>query len=122
MKINKKYLLITFIILLIEIFIAIFVKDSIIRPYVGDMLVIILIYTFIRIFISRPMKLLPLYIFIFAVIVEISQYFNFIEMMNLQDNRIISIIAGSTFDIKDIICYLVGTIIIFLLQEIFKLD
>lgn len=116
MKINKKYLCITLIILLIEIFIAIFVNDSIIRPYVGDVLVVILIYTFIRIFMSNPTKLLPIYIFIFAVIVEISQYFNFIDIMNLKDNRIISIIAGSTFDIKDIICYLIGSVIISLFQ------
>ena len=117
MKINTKYLLITFIILLVEIFIALFINDTVIRPYVGDILVVILIYTFIRTFIQRKVKLLPIYIFLFATAVEISQYFNIVEKMNLRDNKFISIIIGSTFDVKDILCYLVGTCILILIEK-----
>ena len=38
------------IIFLVEVCIALFVRDRFIRPYVGDMLVVVLIYTFLRIF------------------------------------------------------------------------
>ncbi len=53
MKINKRYLSAFFILLTIEVFIALFVHDNFIRPYIGDVLVVIVIYTFIRGIIRR---------------------------------------------------------------------
>ena len=113
MTINKKYLTYFIIIFILESFIAIFVKDNFIRPYLGDVLVIILIYCFINIFLKIEIKLLPLYIFIFAVIIELLQYINILKLLNLDNILILKIIIGSTFDIKDIICYFVGMIILF---------
>lgn len=118
MTINKKYLTYFIIIFILESFIAIFVKDNFIRPYLGDVLVIILIYCFINIFLKIEIKLLPLYIFIFAVIIELLQYINILKLLNLDNILILKIIIGSTFDIKDIICYFVGMIILFLWQKI----
>jgi len=40
-----KYALATIAIFLIELLIALFVRDRFIRPYVGDMLVVVLIYS-----------------------------------------------------------------------------
>ncbi|UEC22274.1 DUF2809 domain-containing protein [Clostridium septicum] len=82
------------------------------RPYIGDILIIILMYTFIRSFIKKKIKYLPIYLFLFATFVEIMQLFNIVERFGLQNNKVFSIIIGSTFDIKDILCYLVGSIIL----------
>ena len=112
MGINKKYLIAFFIFLIIEVIIALFIRDNIIRPYVGDILVVILLYTFIKSFVKKPIKFLPLYIFIFSVMVEILQYFNVVKILNVQDNKVLSTIIGATFDIKDILCYLIGCIIL----------
>lgn len=73
MKINKGYLATFFILLTIEVFIALFVHDNFIRPYIGDVLVVIVIYTFIRGIIGRKIKKLPIYIFLFGVLVEVLQ-------------------------------------------------
>ena len=73
-----------------EVFIGLFVHDGFIRPFMGDVLVVILIYTFIRIFIPEKIRLLPLFIFIFAAGVETLQYFRIVEALGLQDNRILS--------------------------------
>ena len=54
---------------LIEVLIAIYVHDAFVRPYIGDVLVVVVIYTFIRIFVPERCKLLPLYVFIFAALV-----------------------------------------------------
>ncbi|AUG57571.1 ribosomal maturation YjgA family protein [Acetivibrio saccincola] len=121
MGINKRYLAAFFIFLTIEIIIALFIRDNIIRPYVGDILVVILLYTFIKSFIRKPIKFLPLYIFIFSVMVEILQYLNIVEILNIQGNKVLSTIVGATFDIKDIFCYLVGCIIL-IIWEVHFID
>ena len=102
------YLTATLVIFVIEFCIALFVHDGFVRPFIGDVLVVILIYTFIRIFIPERVRLLPLYIFIFSVIVEILQYFKIVEVLGLQDNKVMSTVIGTSFDIRDILCYFVG--------------
>ena len=108
------YLLLTLLLLGIEILIALFVNDKIIRPYVGDILVVILMYCFIRIIIPTKVRLLPLYIFIFACFIEFMQYIRIVEILGLSDNKILSTIIGTSFDWKDIICYGVGCLILFI--------
>ena len=99
------------LLLFAEIIIALFVRDNFIRPYIGDVLVTVLICTFLRIFIPESVKLLPLYVFIFAAGVEILQYFRVVEVLGLADNRFFSILIGSVFDVKDIVCYGVGCVV-----------
>lgn len=100
--------------------IALFVHDTIIRPYIGDVLVIILMYTFIRGIIKKSIKYLPIYLLVFASSVELAQYYNIVNLLNLQDYRLISVIIGNTFDIKDILCYLIGTVVLMIWEKIEK--
>lgn len=109
---RRFYLLLFLALLVIEIFIGAFVRDRIIRPYVGDILVVILLYAFLRVFIPSGFPLLSLSVLFFAVLVEILQYFHFGKLLGLEHYRIVMIILGSTFDIKDIFCYVVGYLII----------
>lgn len=109
-KINIKYLIAFLLILLVEVIIALFVKDTIIRPYGGDLLVIILIYTLVRGITPKAIKLLPIYIFLFAVLVELAQYYRVMYMLNLHENKVLSTIIGTSFDIKDIFAYLIATV------------
>ncbi len=102
------YLAVTVFLFVVELFIALFVHDKFIRPYVGDVLVVVLLYTFVRIFIPEGVCLLPLWIFLFAAGVEVLQYFRIAEVLGLSDNRILSVVIGSVFDWKDIVCYGVG--------------
>lgn len=112
MKINFKYLKAFIIVFFIEVFIALFIHDRIIRPYIGDILVIVLLYTLVKSFCKREIKLLPVYLFVFAAFVEVMQIFNIVKVLGLENNKVLSIIIGSTFDIKDILCYLAGSIIL----------
>lgn len=115
-KVNVKkkrigYAVATIIIFLIELLIALFVQDNFIRPYVGDMLVVVLIYTCLRIFLPEKPRILPLYVFFFAALVEGLQAIKLVELLGLADNRFFSILIGTTFDSKDIICYGVGCVL-----------
>lgn len=113
-KANKRiiYLLLTVLLLCIEVVIALFVHDRFIRPYMGDVLVVVVIYTFIRIFIPEKLRLLPLYIFVFAAGVEGLQYLQIVDRLGLQNNPFLRILIGSVFDWKDIGCYAVGCLLL----------
>lgn len=112
MKKRILYLIATLILLLIEVLIALFVHDSFIRPYVGDMLVVIVVYAFVRIWIPQKCRLLPLYVFLFAVLVEVLQYFNIVRILGLSGSRFFRVLIGGTFDWKDIACYGAGCIVL----------
>lgn len=105
------YTLLFSVILLIEILIALFVRDRFIRPYGGDILVTVLLCCLWRIVSPQKPKLIPLYVFLFALCVEIGQYFDFVTLLGLGDNRFFSILLGSTFSFADIICYGIGCIL-----------
>ena len=120
MKKRLVYLGLTFVLLAVEVLIALFVHDNFIRPYIGDVLVTVLICAFLRIFIPKGVKLLPLYVFIFAAGVEVLQYFRIVELLGLSDNRFFSILIGSVFDVKDVVCYGIGCVIFFFGEKIIK--
>lgn len=107
-KLRIIYALTTVVLIAIEVLIALFVHDKFVRPYLGDVLVVIVLYTFVRIFIPRKVLLLPLYIFIFSAGVEVLQLFHIVEILGVENNRFLRSLIGSVFDLKDIICYLIG--------------
>lgn len=111
-KMRVIYAVMTLLLLVVEIIIALYIHDDFIRPYVGDGLVVMVIYFFIRIWIPEKVRLLPLYVFLFAAFVEVMQYFRLVELLGLGDSRFFRILLGSTFDFKDIICYGVGCLIL----------
>ncbi len=105
------YLLIFLVILLSEVMIALFIKDDFIRPYVGDILVTVLLCAFLRIFFPFRFTALPGIAFLFSLAVEIGQYFDIVRIFGFEDNRVISTLIGRTFSLTDIICYALGCVI-----------
>lgn len=103
-----------------EVLIALFVHDGFVRPYIGDVLVVMLVCAFLRIFIPDKIKSLPLFATLFAVFIEGLQYFDFVNLIGLADNKIVSTVIGRTFDIKDIICYTVGGLIFFAAEWLWR--
>ncbi|MHC1694832.1 MAG: DUF2809 domain-containing protein [Eubacteriales bacterium] len=107
------YLLVFLVLVAAEVVIALFVHDRIVRPYVGDIIIVAVIYCFIKIFIPNGVKLLPLYVFIFASMVEVAQYFDFVTLLGLEDNSFFRILLGTSFSYIDIICYAIGAVFCF---------
>ena len=112
---RRKYLHLFLILLLIEIFIGLFIHDNFIRPYVGDVLVVLVMYYFVKA-LKPNCKCLPIYVFLIALFTEILQYFKIVEVLNIK-NKVISIILGSTADVWDIVCYMAGTIILLCIEN-----
>lgn len=112
LKVRIRYTLAFLFLIIVEVLIAKYVHDAFIRPYVGDMLVVMVVYCGIRIFFGKKGKWLPLFVFLFASFVECLQYFQLVKVLGVEDNRFLRILIGSTFDGKDIICYGVGCLIL----------
>lgn len=106
------------VILIIEILIALFVRDSFIRPYGGDILVTILICCFMRMIFMEKIPLLPLWVFLFAVTVEVSQYFDIVSILGLGDIKFFVILIGNSFSFVDILCYAVGCVLFYLREKL----
>ena len=117
-KTRTVYALFFFILLITEICIALFVNDSFIRPYIGDALVTVLICCFLRVFIPKGVKVLPVFVFLFASLVETAQYFDIVRLLGLEGNTFISTVIGRTFSFTDIICYGVGCTAFYLAEKI----
>ena len=113
MKKRIFYIISFLVIFCIEVLIALYVRDRFIRPYVGDMLVVVLVYSFVRIFLPTGIPRMPFYVFLFACFVEVLQYFQLVETLGVT-NRVARIVLGSTFDWGDIACYAVGCVFIVL--------
>lgn len=96
----------------VECLIALYVHDRLVRPYVGDMLVVVLLYFFVRILFPEGIRLLPLWIFLFAAAVEASQYFHLAALLGVEHIRAARLILGATFDWKDIGCYGIGCLLL----------
>ena len=123
MKRNKSritYILIFLLLFVTEMLIALFVHDDFVRPYIGDVLVVMLVCAFLRIFIPKKGRLLPIFATLFAVLIEVLQYFDFVKLLGLENNPVISIALGRTFDIKDIICYIIGGAIFFAAEQLIR--
>ena len=94
--------------LLVEICIGLFVHDDFIRPYIGDVLVTVLLCCLCRCVKPEGMPLLPVWVLLFSILVECAQL---IEIPAL-DGTLLGTILGSTFDIADLICYAIGCALI----------
>ena len=119
-KLDKKSFSIAIIIFLIEVIIALYIKDKIIRPFVGDILVVIFIYYFIKAFINTKTINIAIFTLFFSFVVEILQYFNFVEMIGLGHNKAARIIIGTSFSWIDLLCYFVGFILLFFIDKDLK--
>lgn len=116
MKVRLRYLILFIILFLTEIFIGVFLKGGFIRAYGGDILVLPLLYTFLRIFFSMTdnftKKILPFGLFLFGAFVEGLQGLHIADILHIT-SPLLRIIIGSTFDFLDIGCYFVGMLLIY---------
>lgn len=117
---NPKYLLLAATLFLIETCIALFIKDRIIRPFVGDVLVVALVYCFVRTFLDVSYRKTALGVFIFACLIETLQYFDYVKLLNLENNRVLSVIMGRTFEWSDFAAYFVGFLLVIATEKFYE--
>lgn len=115
MKIIKKklYPVLAFIICLTGlIYIGIYASGWL-RNSFGDILVIVAIYYFVRIFTDKFRRMLPLMLFAFACFVEFLQSIDLCGILGIPKDSLLAIIIGTTGLWSDILCYAAGTIAVY---------
>ena len=113
-KFNKKYALWALALLGIEFLIAtIFSRIGFIRGYIGDVLVVILLYCLVLsvVKVRNKSKLIGA-IFLFAVLVEVLQYFGVATYLGFTKGSLGYIILGNHFSWGDILSYATGCLIL----------
>lgn len=119
MTFNKHYFGLALLLFTIELLIALFVNDSFVRPYLGDVLVVILIYCFIRSFLRLQVFTLAISVLAFAFSIEVLQYIHIVELLGLEKSEISRTVIGTSFEWIDLLAYLAGIVIVLLVEKYF---
>ena len=106
MNIRCRYGLLAAATLVIEVLIALFVRDSFIRPYVGDILVAVLLCCLAKAVWPR-LPLAALWVLLVCLAAETVQLFDLPAKWGLE-GTVLEIALGATFDWKDLLCYCTG--------------
>jgi len=117
---NKNYFIGLLVFLLTELLIVTYLSEGFIRFTFGDFLVVMLVYCFLKSFVNIKPIIAAIVVLIFSFVVEFSQLFNLISLLNLQNYQIAKLILGSTFQIGDLVAYIFGVLtILFIENKIF---
>jgi hypothetical protein len=87
--------------------IGMYVHDSFVRPYIGDMLVVILLWALVRIIIPNKAVWLSGAILVFSVIVELTQLIPLVDLLGIK-NRLMRVLMGTSFAYGDLFAYAAG--------------
>lgn len=98
------------VLLAAEIAIGLWVRDDFVRPYLGDFLVVILLYCLIRTAIPRGCPWLSAAIFFFAVGVEFSQMLPLCDVLHIT-HPLLRTLMGTSFAVGDLLAYFAGNLL-----------
>lgn len=118
LKFNKTYFGLTVLIFIVEVLIALYVHDDIVRPYIGDVLVVILIYCFLKSFLDVKVLTVAIFTLLFSFCVETLQYMNIVEKLGLENSKVARTVIGTSFAWMDILMYIVGILIVLIVEKI----
>src|SRR5690606_17468775 len=111
---SAKHLLATLFLFMVEVAIAHFRFNPFIRGFLGDVLVILLLYSFIKIFIKNNSFKISISVLAFAFLVELLQFFKITEILNVQSKLLLTVL-GAVFDPLDLVAYSLGFVIILII-------
>lgn len=117
LRFDLKSFIIACILFIIEVLIALFLNDPIIRPYIGDTIVVILIYYFLKAFFEIKPIYLIIGVVLFSFCIEIGQYFNLVKILGFEDNQIMRVVIGTGFSWIDIAAYTLGGIMCYFIEK-----
>lgn len=107
-RLRRPYLLFAGGLLLLEIVIALYVHDGLIRPYAGDTLATILLYCIGRSVLSVRVDWAVGGALLLSYLVEGLQYADLLARLGWQHSRVARIVFGSHFAWGDLLAYSLG--------------
>lgn len=93
---------------ILELGIALFVHDRLIRPFLGDVLVVLLIYCALQMVFRAPGRKMALFVLALACLVECLQAVDYVAWLGVDRVPWLSVALGRTFSWEDFLAYLAG--------------
>lgn len=120
-KIRAFFISLSLILLITEIYIG---REAVgwVRSYLGDVLIVILIYSMIRMIFPvwlRKWYVLPTGVLLLAFGVEALQLWGFCDRFSIS-NKLLRIIIGTSFSVYDLICYILGILPCYLIEAVYQ--
>lgn len=112
------YFILALVLFFIEVFIALFIRDRFVRPYMGDFLVVILLYCALRAVIRTSVTKAAIGVLLFAYLVELLQWMKLVPILGLQDNPLATTVLGTSFEWMDMVAYTLGMVTVLCLERI----
>lgn len=100
------------------IYIALYVRDTLIRPVLGDVLVVIWLYFLLSSVLRLRARTLIFITLLIAFSVEFAQYLKLPKLLGIEPGTALSTILGATFDWLDLVAYITGAVICLVIEWI----
>lgn len=115
---QKNWLYLAICLFCLEAFIAAFLHDRIIRPYVGDLLAVVFLYCLAKsVAPSLPVGPTVVGVLLVAYTIETLQYVHLLQHLRLQHSRLAAIVLGSHFEWIDMAAYTLGALLIWSVEK-----
>lgn len=111
MKRRLPYIIIFLVLLGIEVFIALAFSGGFVRSYLGDVIVVWLVYCLVQAISGgrNSHSITAAGVMLFAFLVELLQAMNIVELIGLGDIAFFRTLIGTSFSWLDMLCYTAGT-------------
>ncbi|QKJ64925.1 DUF2809 domain-containing protein [Flavobacterium sp. M31R6] len=114
---NKNYFGFAILLFSIEVLIALYINDRFVRPYLGDVLVVILIYCFLKSFLKLPVLTAAIAVLGFSFTIEFLQFLNIVEKLGLEKSKTARTVIGTSFSWIDLLTYIIGITIVLIIEK-----
>lgn len=108
MSFRPAYALATLVVFVIEVLVALYMHDAVVRPYGGDILAVVLVYLALRAVTPMGVNRAVLLALVVAFAIEFGQLFHVLDRLGLGHSRLLRVVLGGVFDVKDLACYVTG--------------
>ncbi len=95
-----------------------FAHDNFVRPFVGDFLVVILLYCLVKSFTRTAVYPTAIAVFLFSWFVEWMQYFHWVDRLGLNHSYFASMLLGNYFSWADLLMYTLGILLVIVVEKI----
>ena len=114
---NKNYFGFAILLFSIEVLIALYINDRFVRPYLGDVLVVILIYCFLKSFLKLPVLTAAIAVLGFSFTIEFLQFLDIVEKLGLEKSKTARTVIGTSFSWIDLLTYIIGITIVLIIEK-----
>ncbi|RIV23341.1 DUF2809 domain-containing protein [Fibrisoma montanum] len=119
---NLRFFLLALILFIVEVLIALFVRDSFVRPYGGDYLVVMLLYCAVKTVINASPWKIAVGVLLFSYALETLQFVHIVDRLGLSDNSLAKTVIGYGFEWWDLLAYTLGIATVLMLEGLWGKD